>query len=384
MLEQAHKCLWSRWTARTHNWWVIHRIARAPSDDYCNVTNGLLYRIHPRACTHRFDSLWLHHNSPQASSEFERTTNVLMNVDQGMIISARLKGWSSWRDSTARWNSEPPAAWPDLVFSQWSRVCRQHQRPIASLQSIFFGDVIFPTTKVIQAIADYDSNLFKLPGSTNTPVVRYNSSDDNFYALLGTGYGASIMDMLVFHANEFATGDESTGAVTKIKSVREIQLAGRPYTIYSAFDSRVWVKPPEPTGRRSVVGEKMVFDMLITLEDVEAPPDMEKQAKSITQGPPYVREIWDLGMRDGSGGGRRRPTPSPTGRRPTSSPTGSSYISNLGGIGGTSSQAGGSSSLSSTPSPTLPACCQGQRGGGQRGGGWRNWFCFCGSMTTDD
>lgn len=220
-----------------------------------------------------------------------------MNVDQKMIIGESMSEQNFWTaydrvkgtKETGQIPAPPFAAWPDLVFQEWSRECAQAQKPMASLQYFFVGEMIGTNTqKTVQYIvnraptltvmnAPLSGDSLQSIGSRYTSILSYTPNDDNFFALLGTLRAAMVMDMLTFHAGDLATRDEQTGAVTKVKSIRKIQIACQaPLTFAAVAEETVSVARTIMLGGGKFTTPRipMLFDMLITLEDIDPPENM--------------------------------------------------------------------------------------------------------------
>ena len=124
----------------------------------------------------------------------------------------------------------------------------------------------------MQYIADHDKELELAGNDKYSTTVRYNSTDQNFFALLGTVQGAAVMDLITFYAGDFATRS-SDGAVKAVKSVREIWLAGREqHTLKTNVN--VSKTLPTPDGEYTIK-KPLTMDMFVVLEDIDPPAGME-------------------------------------------------------------------------------------------------------------
>ena len=136
--------------------------------------------------------------------------------------------------------------WPAFTWSRWRELCQQHQVPISSLQHIAFiynhsGDPDDIARDIQFFHPDYIPRLNSNANGSDQPLHRFTPPDDNLFALLGTMPATAVGDLLVLHQKSLATRNEQTGAVEKVKSIRDIQVVQsggqrkasfRPYNLY--------------------------------------------------------------------------------------------------------------------------------------------------------
>lgn len=239
--------------------WYRHNIGQQPLSE--------LYHLDPRellcryldfqtAISTRFFSTVYSFGQDSQSSLFEFATYI--NVTLGLVIHKKRTFLGSSRPGVSTF---PIIAWSDLVFRTWAEQCHQEQKSLSSLRYLYFslervlGDLdVTKRTEVLQSIVMNDLKI-KMQADGSTTTRRYDPGDNNFYALLGTNQGAAVVDMLTYHIKSLATRDEQSGAITKVKTVRSIRFAGYAH----------------PRGDVLLDGEKTMFQMLITLDDI-APP----------------------------------------------------------------------------------------------------------------
>ena len=178
-----------------------------------------------------------------------------------------------WTDEAIEVNGEvfffALEIWPQLAFATWKAAVEGNTN---GLQHVMFGP--FSGDKAIYVLDDImerSPNLARplnlwtcasnqgegLREKGSAPTTQYTPADDNFYALLGTDFGVATTRMLQWWSNTFATRD-STEAVRKVKSIRQIDIA-------ASTASSGWDLP------HNVAYNDLRSDMIFTLEDIDAP-----------------------------------------------------------------------------------------------------------------
>ena len=266
LLKRAQSQLWERLPTYSHYWWRRGSRVYTPRREFCHSRYGLLYRVssHPDViCSADFN----HTGFRFGRQGFERSVlgfHVGMNTTHRMIINdflteypldAREYGLQPTNPNTT--SASAPQAWPNLVFDMWSELSAQTGEEISSLEAVLMGLLNGPTTgpvtdAVIWFLEQRDPRLPYNPANLQAPrIVRYTPEEDNFYALLATDPGRAVMELLLFHANSFATRNAQTGIVEKIKTIRDIRLSAQPDEVFR------------------------MYDMYVTLEDIDPYPGMD-------------------------------------------------------------------------------------------------------------
>lgn len=168
------------------------------------------------------------------------------------------------------------------AFRTWhSRVDEGHKdRPPSTVQTSDLKYIVFgefseseETIDVIEDIWSFDPAL--KAEDYVTGIATYTPSDDNFYALIGTQYGKSAVLMLERYPNSFATRNPNTRAVKKVKSIRDIKIAGGGYEIRQRSSSgESWTTFDSETSSTSdfkYPWDRFSFNMIFTLEDIDHP-----------------------------------------------------------------------------------------------------------------
>lgn len=433
-LNMAHRCLWSLQTADRTHWGAGHfPAATLPSDI---TKSGLLRSVNPDACNAIFDEEGYYFGF---NNDLTYAYGTYMNVNQKTIINQFFSEEEDRITSKSDEGGEEIVAqrstvWPDLIFNVWKEKCEQMRVPTSSLQFLFMGELMGQyTTRMFEHIHKHDPNwVARLAwswGPLRTSIVRCEPGDDNFFAILGVKAGAAVMDMLISHAGELATRDEQTGDILKVKSISNIQFAGRTADLNDERQMPMITEDEPAYGGGFCL---VAIDVIITLQDIDPPSDMQISATSTSSGQQQSAEAEaeaeaaeETTIKVGgatpltpppsipqSGGktSSTTTTTSPRGKTSTHTPiiqkgrststTHTPTTSSPQGISpsthnkptsleetsaprNTPTSLRGSTSVP-LPAPTgrviaqLPACC-----GGTRGGGWRSWFCFCGSTSRD-
>lgn len=164
-------------------------------------------------------------------------------------------------------------AWSDLTFKFWRTRRLSDQQQVSGLGYIYFSLILgWESLAVFRQTLQGDSNVIidtmSIRAQGYNVLGRYEPGSTNFNALLGTMHGAAAARMLTNHAQSFATKDTQIGAVTKVKTIREIQISAR-------------VFGPTNPGRLPL---RQLFErngisyakMLIILDDTDPPPAAEQ------------------------------------------------------------------------------------------------------------
>lgn len=149
--------------------------------------------------------------------------------------------------------------WPQLALHAWNTVCGLNRAPTSSLRYVMLGDISEDDTmNIIEDIWGFDPSLKGIAGVT--PIATYTPADDNFFALLGTSHGSLPAQLLQNYPTQFATKDSVTGAVSKVKSIRNIRVAG------AITDPKVLSSDSSDYNY-----DDFAFSMVLTLQDVDPP-----------------------------------------------------------------------------------------------------------------
>ena len=283
-----------------------------------------------------------------------------MDVKQNMIISEDIAlGRQERTDSRLdppKISAEPLDTWPEISFEIWRQKCDQATKNTASLQTVIMsklfgrgsdkGWAVDANWKTLQYIADHDPQLhvIKTYSRYYTSTLRYTPEDDNFFALLGTAHGNAVMELLMFHAKSFATMDQLTGAAEKVKSIRDIQIAGNEIYAWGRTVPMMYNAAPSGSPPR-YIQRNMNFDMIITLQDVS--PRVSNMLSSPSPSPSP-----SLGLGESIRPSSSMDLHTETRTGPSTTPTGARGL--------------------------RKACCK-----GTAGTGWLGAFCFCGSDADD-
>lgn len=135
--------------------------------------------------------------------------------------------------------SEWPAApnrWAEIAFAGYNNVCAQQQRALTSLRFISQLNIANGETRkvVIEISEKVPSELHHAwddardNGFPNAYHWEFDSSDPNFYALLGTPNGVGAVKLLTLYAGSFATRDQNRRRIAQVKSIGRVRLLYKP------------------------------------------------------------------------------------------------------------------------------------------------------------
>lgn len=270
ILQKANECLWSEGVADTTQWWTASYGFQKPGPEYCNKLSGLLSRAMPRLCSYEME--WYQYHLGTEDDERDNANNNAYGFETGInddlnaiVSNGSIESTVKTFNRQGEVLASAPAfyAWPDLVFDTWRQKCEFKMKATSSLQYVFMANLGGPLTSRLVNFMFRKNNVgqeFFGFGRSDIYVVR--PGDDDFYALLGLIPGAAVLDMLTFHARDFATTDKQTGAVLTVKTVRRIQFAGR--CPLRGIKKNAYTKRPHPCSIN-----EFVFDMFITLQNVD-------------------------------------------------------------------------------------------------------------------
>ena len=156
-------------------------------------------------------------------SHLSRILDDYMNTELSIIITNIQFGIRSRSDRFYDRAMDPENAvtLPEvqrITFDEWRRQCRRTGKPVNSLRYILIADV--------NKYENLETKLVFDEVGSRSPSYQLNKvvgpPDPAFYAILGVVPVAAIVDVLVFHQRSLATKNWLTGAIEKVKSIREI------------------------------------------------------------------------------------------------------------------------------------------------------------------
>lgn len=104
-----------------------------------------------------------------------------------------------------------PVRWADAIFVLWKQACAEERRSPSVLKFIVRALISNPET--INTLDEIQRNI---PMSTH---FLFESSQDDFFAILGTPNGVGTADLLTRYVHSFGTKSTSDGRYEKVKTV---------------------------------------------------------------------------------------------------------------------------------------------------------------------